>query len=560
MLYSEVLKSNKKAKFELKSREAVALTNSLCDEFVAKYGNSPGIKPTKDKLGYQYNLGSNFMNTDPAVRKAMKIYDRSMYDSIKGYSKSPDLALTLDTLSKYSRYQADKRFRSEKEIRCWKRAIALARQKFQFEDLIAYDNTPVLQEMEKSTAAGFSFPGKKKSEVIDQIGSIAAYMRHNIQDDRFVYVPPAKLAQRGHLHDAENPKSRPVWVVPAEIIVLEGKFAIPYIDRLKSTKTVLIGENSMYHLIQLLNGIVKDDDTMSASIDWSAFDSSLPNWLIDEAFKIIKNSFNLGYTFNLKQGVHTTKKKGKDEKAKAENSAIANGKLFDWLTTNFKKTKIMLPNGTILKKMHGIPSGSYFTQAVGSICNYIVVCFLMYMMGIEDFDVHVLGDDSYTRFTGSGFDLQLAADLAWKYFKMKLNVKKSSVKNIRQPQKFLGYETQGERLVRSDEEFAKMVLYPERDVLTLEQSFSRVFAYYLLGGVNNAWYCKFYHHFLGYYSKYKITHFTLHPGIYRTLRYVAGLDVRPFQNFVFDPGTLSSMLIAYHFRFVYGIYQSDLQN
>lgn len=553
-LYSEVISTPKKARIDIVASEARASTNTICDAFVEKFGNSPGLKPTKDRNGYQYMVGESFMNTDPFVRKSMKVFDKSMYDSIKGFSRKPDLKLTLDTLSNFSHTQARKIFRTQFEKDCWDKALHQAQIKFGFSNLLPISITEVVQRIEKSTSAGFSFPGKKKKDVIDELGSIARLMKHNIHDERYVYSPPAKIAQRGHLHDAENPKSRPVFVIPGETIILEGIYALPYIDRLKETKTVLIGPNSMKELIQVLNPVSDRDGRNSLALDWTAFDSSIPNWLIDEAFKIIKGSFALTHKKD-SSGRIRFGKRGKDDETRARRSLKANRLMFKWITTNFKKTKIMLPNGVILKKMHGIPSGSFFTQAVGSICNYIVICFIMNMMKIQPFETSVLGDDSYTRFNQDGFSLDKAANIAKKYFKMTLNVKKSSIKTFSQPQKFLGYQTRGLTLVRPEEDFAKMVLYPERDVLTLEQSYSRVFAYYLLGGVNNPWYCKFYHSYLGHYSRYNITSFTLHQGMYRTLRYVAGMDVSPGQTFPFDPGILNVLNVAYHFRFGYDIYQ-----
>jgi len=44
---------------------------------------------------------------------------------------------------------------------------------------------------------------------------------HRIKNDYKVYQPPAKLAFRGHLTKIEEPKVRPVWIIPFEIIIIE---------------------------------------------------------------------------------------------------------------------------------------------------------------------------------------------------------------------------------------------------------------------------------------------------------------------------------------------------
>lgn len=38
------------------------------------------------------------------------------------------------------------------------------------------------------------------------------------------YKPPCKLAFRGHMSEVSDPKVRPVWVAPAEIIAIERMY------------------------------------------------------------------------------------------------------------------------------------------------------------------------------------------------------------------------------------------------------------------------------------------------------------------------------------------------
>lgn len=78
----------------------------------------------------------------------------------------------------------------------------------------------------------------------------------------------------------------------------------------------------------------------------------------------------------------------------SEGAAQRTSKVFDWLHWNFKNTKIMLPNGLMVRKKSGIPSGSYFTSLVGSLANAIMCRYIFKIMGIHIMKDHYLGDDS----------------------------------------------------------------------------------------------------------------------------------------------------------------------
>jgi len=84
-----------------------------------------------------------------------------------------------------------------------------------FEDVLEGDIT-------LNTSAGFSFPGFKKSEIIEEAFFMSRKMFHNICRDIPVYHPPSKLAFRGHLSHITEKKVRPVWNFPFEILILES--------------------------------------------------------------------------------------------------------------------------------------------------------------------------------------------------------------------------------------------------------------------------------------------------------------------------------------------------
>lgn len=75
--------------------------------------------------------------------------------------------------------------------------------------------------------------------------------------------------------------------------------------------------------------------------DLKSFDSSVHEWLIRQAFNTLRTHFP-----NMNQ----------------EDTEIWN-KLID----EFINTKFIMPDGAIYQKDGGIPSGSFFTQLIGSI-------------------------------------------------------------------------------------------------------------------------------------------------------------------------------------------------
>jgi len=191
----------------------------------------------------------------------------------------------------------------------------------------------------------------------------------------------------------------------------------------------------------------------------------------------------------------------------------------------------MLPDGSCYKKSHGIPSGSFFTQIIGSIVNYIAVRALDFYNEWNGRRFKVLGDDSsFLIPMGRGKVIpDRVAWQAWHFFGLTLKKEKLRIADRQSQRKFLGYEIQGYRYMRATEDWLAMVLYPERDVEFLEQACSRVFAFYLLGGCNDAVYCDFFHDFLNRYPAVWGKTLPLTSGLKRLFRFVLRYQVDSLQ-------------------------------
>jgi len=166
-------------------------------------------------------------------------------------------------------------------------------------------------------------------------------------------------------------KTRLVWGYPLEMTILESRFARPIIEWCLEPGTV---PNLPYaYTAPVLGAIVRNrigGEGKDYNLDFSKFDSSIPKELILRAFTILSTYYT------------------KDDRDR-----------YGWkfIVDYFLNTPIVMPDGCLWSgKKEGIPSGSYFTQLVGSIVNYFLV---NYALLEEGFDLNprkilVLGDDS----------------------------------------------------------------------------------------------------------------------------------------------------------------------
>jgi len=238
--------------------------------------------------------------------------------------------------------------------------------------------------------------------------------------------------------------------------------------------------------------ISKKKDWVAMSLDWSEFDVNVPKWMIEDAFSIIEGTINF-------------KEMSDDNKIiRFKNSnARKYRKAWNWLKWNFIHTKIMDFDGTMYHKNHGIPSGSFFTQLVGSVVNMIACHFLMSLSGVKIQKERYLGDDSLLFVERNQFDklnLTLVARFALVFLHFKINVKKVKITTQNGEIEFLGYKGQYHRFVYNPLEWFKSCLHTTDKVSDLETSVSRMRSYYELGGCHSELFSSFYEFFFYYYN------------------------------------------------------------
>jgi hypothetical protein len=235
------------------------------------------------------------------------------------------------------------------------------------------------------------------------------------------------------IHEDGTPKKkvRMVWGYPLSMILHEACYARPVIDQiLKSTTPISLGYRKTELGAQVLSAAWWP---VAGTFDWSKWDARCPTRLIMEGFRIIKKFFH--------------------EVDEAQ---------WDMITRYFCTCPILMPNAKVYKRRRrGIPSGSYFTSLIGSICNMIAIHFLAFLQELDVVGLYVLGDDSFVGFT-SNVDIGMMVRDAWTFMGMKLNLDKLAYGGPRMNPRYLGHNWFRGRIRRPVIETAQRIVYPER--------------------------------------------------------------------------------------------------
>lgn len=436
-------------------------------------------------------------NTDPWVRASLKIHDTEMYDSIYGFTRRGEgLPGVYKALSKYGGNISKFTDMSVYQRSVMKSAIAKARSAF----TLPVKHQPldwheVGQHMQVNTSAGVSFRSPegrilKKKECMPQVYTEARWLGHRMKeggknrfDPRKVRFPPCLAGQRGHLSPVEETKTRLVWIYPAEMLVVEGLWAPVMYKQLAQLPNgpLLLGKGSQRLYTEWL--VNYREGEILHGLDFSSFDTSVPPWLIHVAFEI------------LHQNVDWLNWRGK---ATSKRSRQKWRNVWDGMKWYFINTPIMMPDGRTFRKHHGVPSGSFFTQLIDSVVNYILVEYLAGCQGVEVRNLKVLGDDSAFRSPFAMSGEKAAFDAA--SVNMRLHVEKCDITTEPTEFKLLGTKYRNGHAHRPDDEWFKLALYPENVPPDIDTSMSRLVGLWLAGAMFNPAFCDFFEYYQSCYS------------------------------------------------------------
>lgn len=193
-------------------------------------------------------------------------------------------------------------------------------------------------------------------------------------------------------------KTRLVNMVDLRVIMAESMYSRPVQRHMSLVTNWYAGGKTPEWLSSRIN-TCKRDYGHSVTIDYSNYDQSISNWLIYDAFKVIKAMF-LNF-------------EGREEP------------VYDVVVNDFINKSFIDIYGNLIFAHKGVPSGSMFTQIIDSIVNIIMIRTYLKARGITKYDCLIMGDDNIV-FTNQQLDLEDLAGYLSHVFGITMNPMKCS--------------------------------------------------------------------------------------------------------------------------------------
>lgn len=272
----------------------------------------------------------------------------------------------------------------------FKQVVREAFTAFQIERVSPYHLADVMNmELDcRTSSAGIPWQPtfRTRGEVMDNPEareSILTFWRRVKKGDA-VSPPDCRVLYRAHLNkDGVEPKLRAVYGYGTTITLMEACFALPLIEGYKKSVTPIaygydMAVGGAMRLRKDLQGY-----TEFSCFDFSSFDKTVSAQLIDIAFDVLSYNLDLSRYRNF-----------------GTPNATEQLRVFNYVKDYFINTPLRMHDGTRYIKKGGVPSGSYFTQLVDSVVNWIVLNYAIRKThGNVKFGIKVFGDDSviYTK-------------------------------------------------------------------------------------------------------------------------------------------------------------------
>lgn len=282
---------------------------------------------------------------------------------------------------------------------------------------------------------------------------------HKIKNGEKVHAPDCMANVRSHVCPVGEKKIRAIWGYPATVTFGEAVFALPLIRAYQRKQDPIA-----YGYETAIGGARKicrrfDSGKHFAALDFSSFDKTVPTWLAKYGFLALQANIDF---------------------VNYEDHGVADARrmitMWDYIVDYHINTPIRTANGFRYRKRSGIASGSYFTQLVNSVCNFILCEWLCLSQGIPPRDILVMGDDSIMS-TYSPFNLREACNQV-ETIGMKINIQKSQVTTELYTLKFLGYHLGNGCPFKEHSDWMTSLLYPESPDFSFDQLQSRALGLY----------------------------------------------------------------------------------
>lgn len=311
-----------------------------------------------------------------------------------------------------------------------------------------------------SSSAGYGYIGKKGDDDNHHIAigravySLQAWLEHRRGIGGFKYTPHLAWT-RTQLGTFESPKIRHVWGEAFHNIILEGLSASPLIAAYAAKgKPMVVGIHMYHRLPEVIQHVLGtgNDRNVGIGTDLKQFDARVRPWLIRDAFSILRENIDFP----------------------DKNSEEA----FNFTVEHFIRKPVVMPDGRMWLVTNGVPSGSYYTQMIDSVCNYIAVTYAQLRVFNRIFETFVLGDDSVFGIPEEIFlhrdTLIDELSVPFQELGMILSIPKTVIATRPSDLEFLGHVARGLTVDRDLAKVIRLALYPEQPVTRPSLSVTRI--------------------------------------------------------------------------------------
>lgn len=303
----------------------------------------------------------------------------------------------------------------------------------------------------QNTNPGFPFididPGHNKGEIIDKYFDKIKEEWEEIVTQRNYLMPDCAAYARSATSTSDKSKVRLVWAYPITMILAEAMFALPLADEMKEQKCFknsAFGMEMMCGGMQFLNNQAMhakaiDPGCKFLMTDFTSFDASVPAWIIRDCFSIIRKKFDIS----------------------SRPAYYAN--VLRRVEAYFINTPIRNADGRRFLKNHGIPSGTMFTNIIGTMCNFLISRYLIRSTTCKNpiFDVY-FGDDALICLPGDAtINMDNLAFQAKRALGVNLSADKSYWTNVIYNIHFLGYYNSMGSPYKTDLDLFTAMIFPQ---------------------------------------------------------------------------------------------------
>jgi len=283
---------------------------------------------------------------------------------------------------------------------------------------------------------------------------------------------------RTQLVELPNTKIRNVFGECFHYVLLEGLFACPLIEMFMQQDTFyFIGKDPVLGVPDLINQLPPRDEAYYLSLDWQQFDASVQPYEIDLAFDLLESILDFP-----------------DQTTRL---------IFKYVRRLFMKRKVVTPDGRVMMRYSGVPSGSYFTHLIDSIVNWIRMRYLFKRFRIEYGTLVTHGDDGFAELLNFHDCLLEMVDYA-KTLGWYIKVEKSQLFKDRYRISFLGRSSRHGTNYRDEDRCLRLMYYPEYPVSDPQISIARLKAIDADSGYRIPLIQNVYHYLAAKYGDYQM--------------------------------------------------------